>query len=154
MPDEIERALKYAILLLKYRLRSAAEIVVRLKRKEYSADVIDEAVKRLQAYGYIDDKNFARVFINSCRDRGWGSRRTILALKKLGVDRDCYAGIMPSAQDEAQSLQALIEKKSKFYRGKKNAKAKLLRFLINRGFGYDAAMEAIGPTSKDDGTDA
>jgi len=143
MPDEIERALKYAVLLLKYRLRSAAEIATRLKRKEYSAAAIDETSNRLKAYGYIDDQNFARIFINSCRDRGWGSRRIILALKKLGVGRDCYAKALPSAQDEAEGLQALIEKKAKFYRGKKNAKAKLLRFLINRGFDYDEIVSRL-----------
>jgi len=139
----IEKALKYAVLLLKYRLRSAAEIAARLQRKEYSADVIDEALKRLKAYGYIDDQNFARIFINSCRDRGWGSRRIVLALKKLGVSRDYYTKAMPSTQDESESLQALIEKKAKFYRGKKNARAKLLRFLVNRGFDYDEIISRL-----------
>lgn len=143
MFDGVDRALKYAVLLLKYRLRSTAEIVARLKRKEYSAPTIDEVLNRLKAYGYIDDKNFARIFIESCLNKGWGRRRIVLSFKKLGVNSDCYAQFMPSAQVETDNLQALLEKKAKFYRGKKNAQAKLLRFLVNRGFDYEEAASRV-----------
>jgi len=139
----IDKALKYAVLLLKYRLRSEAEIAARLRRKEYSAPVIEEVLNRLKSYGYIDDQNFSRLFIESCLSKGWGSRRIALSLKKLGVGADCYAKFMPSAEAQADSLQALIEKKAKFYRGKKNAQAKLLRFLVNRGFDYEEAASRV-----------
>ena len=144
---DLDQALKYALRLLKYRLRTEAEIALRLRHKNYSPAVIFAAQDKLKEYGYLDDENFARIFINSRLERGWGSRRIILSLKKLGVGADCYQKFLPSAPAESKSLRALAERKLKFYQGKKNMYQKLSRFLANRGFNSGAiaaCFEAMG----------
>ena len=83
MADLTDKALKYASLLLKYRLRSEKEIVDRLKRKAYPVATVSTVVDRLKAYGYLDDRIFARVFTEAHAARG-----VALSLKKNYIDAE------------------------------------------------------------------
>ena len=144
---EAGQAVKYACLLLKYRPRSCQEIIDRLKRKEYSKAVITAAIERLIGYGYIDDEAFAKVFVQSRVNQGWGRRRIAFALKKLGVDEGIVNGALPDKELSRTVLQTLIARKAKVYKNKKNPRQSLLRFLTARGFDYD---EIVGELERAD----
>ena len=63
--EEIKRAKDYSFKLLSYRPRSIKEIEDRLKKKDYSAKVILEVIKSLKRLKFLNDKEFARMWVKS-----------------------------------------------------------------------------------------
>jgi regulatory protein len=76
-----DQALKFAIKLLSIRKRSIFEIRKRLKQKEFENDTIDEVIRELLEYKYLNDKEFAEAYIN---DRiNFNPRGSFLVKKEL-----------------------------------------------------------------------
>ena len=140
--QDYNKALNYAFLLLKYRPRSKNEVSARLEKKGFTGAVIAQVIDKLQEYDYVNDKDFVRFFLASSQNKGWGSLRIERALSSLGVDKELVtAGC--AAIDYRDKIRSLIDKKCKFYQGKKNAYAKLMRFLLARGFRYGDVIEEM-----------
>lgn len=79
--DNKNQAIKFAIKLLSIRKRSVFEMRNRLKRKEFGNDVIDEVIKELFEYKYLNDEKFAEAYIN---DRiNFNPRGSFLIKKEL-----------------------------------------------------------------------
>jgi regulatory protein len=133
--EDYKKALNYSFLLLKYRPRSRAELIARLKRKKISSGSIKKVIGFLEEYNYINDEDFARGFVSSCRNKGWGPKRIFINLKKLGVDEQLIDKNLKKKKDYSEEIKELIEKRMNRYKGK-NKYQKILRFLLNRGFYY------------------
>jgi len=59
------RAAKYAaVKYLSLKQRSSGEVYGKLKREGYDGDVIEKAIEELQDMGYINDRVYARKFVN------------------------------------------------------------------------------------------
>jgi len=140
---DIGQAVKCACLLLKYRPRSRYEITQRLKSKEYPRDIITAALIRLESYGYIDDAAFARLFVQSRVNQGWGRRRIAFALKRLGVDEALIEKALPDKRMSLKALKDLVSRKAAAYKRKKNPRQSLMRFLTARGFDYDQIISVL-----------
>ena len=134
MEFDFKKALNYSFWLLKYRARSQKEIIERLKRKEYPASVAKKVIEYLLEHDFLNDAQFSRMFVDSAKNKSWGIRRIENALKKFGVAKEIYQEFLPNKQETRQKLRELIERKSQYYKGKKNAYQKLVRFLATRGF--------------------
>lgn len=79
--DNKNQALKFAIKLLGVRKRSVFEMKNRLKRKEFENSVVDEVIKELFEYKYLNDAEFAEAYIN---DRiNFNPRGSFLVKKEL-----------------------------------------------------------------------
>ena len=88
------RTFQRAVKLLAARPRSIAELRERLLESRYTnKTVVEEVIKRLREYGYLDDENFAFSFASlKVKQRPTGRRRLErdLSLKKVDqavVDR-------------------------------------------------------------------
>jgi len=58
--DYQQKILDVALNLLSYRMRSKAELMRRLKRKNFNEDGIYAVMEKLETKGYVDDQKFAR----------------------------------------------------------------------------------------------
>ena len=146
MAKDFDKALKYAFLLLKYRARSKKEIIDRLRRKGYPPSPIDKVIVFLEGYNYLNDEEFARMFVSSSVQKGWGERRIEFELKKLGVAPKFFESLLKSKdfkEKKRQNLYQLIERKMHFYEGKKNRPQKIIRFLVGKGFECDEIFKAM-----------
>jgi regulatory protein len=87
--DDPEVVLAAAARLLESRQRTVHEIRNRLTVAGYRPDLVDWAVTRLLALGYLDDVEFARAWVAS-RDRTHprGERALRFELARKGVPRD------------------------------------------------------------------
>ena len=75
------QALKFAMKLLDIRKRSVFEIKKRLQQKEFEEEIINEVIKELFEYGYLNDEEFAEAYIN---DRiNFNPRGSFLVKKEL-----------------------------------------------------------------------
>ena len=84
--DEIERAYERALNFLSYRPRSEAEVRRNLRQKNLEEDVIEAVIERLTRAGLLDDREFARYWVeNRLQFKPRGARALRQELWEKGV---------------------------------------------------------------------
>ncbi len=92
---------------LEARPRSEAEVRRRLLRLGYRDELVDAAVGRLLAVGYLDDEAFARSWVESrdrSKPRGEHALRRELGL--TGVDRSLIDAVLGERREDATAGDA------------------------------------------------
>lgn len=145
--DELQKAIAYSFLLLKYRLRSETEIRSRLKRKKFEPDIVEAAVSFLKNKDFISDREFARAWMESRIKRRCGLRRIREELKLKGISAGLIEETLRSAQDynEEESVAALVKKRIPLLRGVEPNKKRqrLYGYLMRRGFSSDTVLAVL-----------
>lgn len=100
--------------------------------------LFSKTVERLKKYKYIDDENFARMFVQSrLRVKPRGKSVLVGELLSKGVSKDIAQRVCDEeVEDEYDVLKKTFEKK---YRGKKFdiKDSKMVNFLLRKGFSWD-----------------
>ena len=65
----LKRAKLRAMHLLNDMWRTEAQLREKLTRNEYSADIVEAAISYVKSFGYINDYEYARSFIESRKER-------------------------------------------------------------------------------------
>lgn len=159
--DTVDRAIAAGMELLSYRQRSEAELRDRLARKGFVPVAIDAAVERLLGWGYLDDGEFARRWVeNRIEHRPRGSRLIAQELRHKGIDRELIGETLEAADiDElAAALEAGRRKSASYARlDPAVARRRLGGFLARRGFSGGVVRQAtdqlLDPDPDDDGMD-
>ena len=146
--EKTEQARANALNLLTYRPRSVAEIRQHLHKKEFDDAAIDQVIARLQAVELLDDKAFARYWVEQ---RETFKPRSHMALRQelrnKGVDRSVIDTVLEDV-DETAAARRVAAKQS--YRWatlpKKEFQVKLGQFLQRRGFPYMIITEITNET--------
>lgn len=144
--DAISGAFDKAVNLLSYRPRSKAEIRRRLAKKDYSEHAIAVAIERLARMGYLDDRDFARFWIESRnRHKPRGERALRYELRRKGVSDRIISELLDELVDEKEGAYEAAQSRVRRMRGSTEYefKRKVGGFLQRRGFSYDAANRAL-----------
>jgi len=140
-----------AVNMLAARARSATDLRRQLVRKGEPAPLVDAAIARLQAAGFLDDAAYARAFTRSkALGSGASRRRVQQELTRKGVARDvadeAIAEVFDEEEiDEGASLDRLVQKRLRSL-GRLDPAVRdrrLWSFLARRGFDADAIRKAI-----------
>jgi len=143
LKDEYARALDYGYLLLSYRDRSEYELRQRLLEKDFHVDVVRDVLKFFRDRNLLDDRQFAKKWVeNSISSRPMGRIRMKHELKRKMVEDgiiDEVVGELLDDDTEIKLARRLTEKKLETLKSYpvEVRKARLLRFLMNRGFNFD-----------------
>lgn len=116
-------------------------IVDYLKKKGLDKNAIDEAVVKLENYGYIDDKVFAKNYFESLQGSK-GKRVIVQKLKEKGISGEIISLLVENIDDEAEEERALALAK-KFVKNRENNlknKQKCLAHLVYKGYDYSVAQ--------------
>jgi len=129
--------------LLSRRLRSEWEMRDYLKRKEYTQEIIDSVLERLQERGYINDRVFAERWIeNRHLLKPSSKRRLRQELQQKHIATSVIDEVLSADEaDEREVLRQLIERKRHRYPDK----LKFMQYLARQGYRYDdikAELEA------------
>ncbi len=135
-----KRAKLRALHLLNDMGRTEAQLRQKLERDGYTTDVVEEAVSYVKSFGYINDENYARIYIDS-RKNGKSRKEIFANLLQKGIDREvvdrvfeeCYEG------EDARKAIAQILKKKHYDPETADRKEtqKILGYLSRKGFGYE-----------------
>lgn len=111
-----------------------------------SEQVIDEVVAYLSEYGFLDDEAYALLFSRDKRNiNGYGPVKIAYALRRKGIDGKYIARALEeyTTDSEKELIQSIVEKK--YLRGGELNKSweKIVRFLLSRGFHYDAVKDVL-----------
>lgn len=127
------QAMKFAMKLLSVRKRSVFEITKRLRQKKIAENIIDEIVKELFEYKYLNDKEFAEAYIN---DRiNFNPRGNFLIKKELREK-----GVAENIIDE--KMKKLLPAKKELELAKKAAEKKLE--YLNKDLEKNKVYQKIG----------
>lgn len=144
--DEVEVAYQRALKFLSFRIRSLSEIIEKLKKCDYSENVINNVCDRLIEKGYIDDQKFVETWVenrNVFRPRSHRLLRWELRQKKINEE------LIEEVLNETDSEESLASLAAEKYARKLNGLEKeyyfrkLVAFLARRGFSYTIILPVV-----------
>lgn len=146
--DPKRKAKIRALRLLAYRSRSTYEIRSRLKKAGSEAKIIDQVVAELQDAGLLDDREFARHWVEWRTQSKPKARRIVAAeLRKFGVAREVIEEAVASLDDQAELEAALKLAEARLNRlhdeDQAQKRKKLAAYLATRGYGWEIVSAAV-----------
>lgn len=137
------RAFNKAVDLLSRRDYAKGELLLKLRQKGFS-EGSEEAVEKLEGYGYIDDRRFAEKYANELvRLKNFGKRRIVQELMKKGISRDIIDEVMNEIEFDSESLVSLIERKYARSLGDEKGVRRTVNALVRKGYSYSEIREAL-----------
>ncbi len=147
---EIYKIKQSSFVYLSGRNHSKYELKLKLLKKSYNKHLINFVLSDLQRLNYLDDREFAKQYINAKLKKKKGIRLIKLELSKKGVRREIIEEVSAKFLDDPRMKEAakfLSEKKLKVLQRKDQTnlqiKQKLFSFLSNKGFTTELVKEAI-----------
>lgn len=142
----LKRAKRKAMSLLQSMDRTERELRDRLLRQDFPEETVDQAVRYVKSFGYVDDRRYAESFILSRKGRK--SRREIYAeLSGKKIDGEIVDEMMERCYEESDSGEALRHLlRKKHYdpsRASVEEKQKLYAYLARKGFSYGEIKKAL-----------
>ncbi|HIG53635.1 MAG TPA: regulatory protein RecX [Candidatus Latescibacteria bacterium] len=148
MNEQLQKAKDAAYNYLSYRARSVKEVRDKLAQKEFAEETIEQAVNDLQRQKLLNDREFARRFVEARLGRANGSRKLAQELRRKGIETeiiDEVLGEFAATLDSEERAIGLLGKQAWRYRGLERDKAKrrMLGFLARRGYDAQMARSAV-----------
>ncbi len=143
-----------ALRLLGVRARSRAELLSRLREKDFPAEEIDSVMVRLDRAGLLDDEDFAEQWVRS-RHLHSGKGRTALRheLRHKGVEQVVIEQALSQVDDDAERDRAAELLRRKTIRlgsedvvdrgDRDNHTRRLVSMLVRRGYSPSLALDLV-----------
>lgn len=141
--NEKAEALNKAVGYISKYLKTKREIKDYLLRKGYSEEVAWYCIDKLKEYGYVNDQEYSKRFIES-NSKNQGKRLLEYKLMMKGVKKEDIGAAYENAEiDAKENAKAIAEKHLKNKEITSENLAKTYRYLIGKGFSYEEASYAI-----------
>jgi len=145
--DAVVRAFDQAVRYLSYRPRSRQEIQQYLKgKKTISPETQERAITRLETAGYLDDRAFARYWIeNRTQFQPRGPHALRYELRQKGIAPTLIEELLRETVDVDATAYQAASNQGRRLRGltRHEYRQKMGAFLQRRGFGYSTASQII-----------
>ena len=147
LEKNLEDGFNIALNYIAYRPRSEAEVRVRLDKAGFGENEIERIVKKLKKYNYLNDLEFAKLWINDrMKINPRGKKVLKIELLKKGINKDIVDSAIAGIADEAEQemIKKIISKKQKANgTNQLLIDEKIISFLLRRGFRYDTIKKTI-----------
>lgn len=150
------KAMNSAMWHLDQSMKTRKEIADKLALKAVPTDIIEETLDKLEEVGFLNDANYAEVFVRSRTEgRGLGKRRISMELRRKGVDEDLVAEALDEVDDETEKNIArdLVDKRLRSTQGLERSKRvnRLVGFLARRGYNGSMAYQVVKEALDEEG---
>lgn len=149
----IKRAKLRAMHLLSDMGRTESQLRTKLKQGGYPDEAIEEAIRYVKSFGYINDAEYVRSFIDSRKEKK-SKKEIYAALKQKGVDSDIIEQVFEEMdygeEDSRQAIEALMRKRN--YNPDSadlKEKQKLMGYLMRKGFRYEDVNSVLNSADSD-----
>ncbi len=139
MEGNFTKARDYAFSVLSHKMLTEKQLIDRLTEKGYDKAVSSEVVRELCSLGYINDEEYARLFLEHCKAKLWGKKKISYEMKQKGLSDETIALCLESfcEEDIENEIVRVIRQK---YQGSDlcdfKVKSRITRFLASRGFDF------------------
>lgn len=117
-----------------------------LKALDSDAAAAEEVVAALLGESYVDDLRYAGAFAREkARLQGWGPLKISAALSAKGIPGEIIReAIMSIEPEEAYAkMESVLKAKYRSIEGEPDAKLRLIRFALSRGYEYNRIKKVI-----------
>lgn len=149
-----QRAFNYCTWSLGQAPKTEHQLRQKMKEKNCPNDIMDATIEKLKNYGFINDKMFAQVFVNSKINSGMGNRRIKQELSRKGISNEMADELLApetfgeeevdEREQEYQRAKQVAEKKFRSIPESLDTQKKMRRlvnFIVTRGFPIDMAFD-------------
>jgi regulatory protein len=149
--DEARRAWDEALVMLGAAPRTRRQVEQKLGRR-YPPEVVAGVVERLESHNWLDDAEYARMYVRSHGE--YGERRLLADLARKGVARataaDVVRGLLASADATGQAREAAAARLGRMAGvDRETAQRRLSGFLARRGYDFGTISRALEPLLAD-----
>ena len=146
--ESFEQAKDYAFLLLKFRLRSERELETRLKKKKFSEEATRQVIAFLREKKFLDDKLFAKSWVQFRVRRSLGARRIKEELALKGIDKEIIKSELEELKKnypEDKIVSKLAQERLSKLHGiePRSAQRRVYAYLIRRGFSPEIVIDVV-----------
>ncbi len=137
-----------ALKIIERSYKTKKEMEKRLLEKGYNLEEINETLKFLERYNFINDESYTKAFIKN-KTKTQGKQKIKYALKNKGVSEEIIEEELSNLdmKKEKEKANILALKKYNILIKRENhkykIKEKIIRFLISRGYNYEVAKDAV-----------
>lgn len=147
------RAKQIALNYISYRPRSAREVTDHLVKKGFTRELAQKVTRHLQSLKYIDDAEFARVFVRDRlkrRPSGYSMLRHALISK--GISPPIAEKVLKEYVSDDKQLEAAMQLAEKRLRVKSEEAGRadrmkeqnrIFNYLLRRGFSTEIARKTV-----------
>jgi len=141
--SQFDKAYNLVLALIARRSRSEWELRDYFRRKDIDEYAGEQILGRLKGFGYINDEQFARSWVESRRLlKPMSKRRLRLELKQKHVADEIIGRVLEDDEtSDRETLRLLVGKKRKQSRYQDDMK--LMQYLVRQGYGYDDVKAAM-----------
>lgn len=148
-PDSYEHGYSYAIFLLGLSMRTEGEIVFKMKVRGYTPEVIAQVRKQLLADKYINDNEYAEVYLRNFKDYqtyGLYMIKKKMMLRRLPMELiETKLAELLTEEDELLIAKRYAEKKMGDLKEIKKLpyeeRQKFMQKMLARGFRVNVVMK-------------
>ena len=141
-----KRAKLRALHLLNSMGRTEVQLRNKLKDSDYTDDIVEEAIKYVKSFGYVNDKEYARSFILNRKDKKSRKELYMLLIQK-GVMTEILDEVFEEVYDEDSSKDAIFAILRKKNYNPETADRiqtqKILGYLTRKGFSYEDIRQVL-----------
>jgi regulatory protein len=144
--EEEHKVREKALRFLSFRNRSVKELKTFLLGKGYDPDVVTRTLTRLEEVGLLDDRAFAKAWVEGrAKFKGMGERLLEQELRLKGVKKEIISEAVKGLGDEGERALSLSQAKVERMKclDKETVKRRLVGFLQRRGFPGEIVYEVI-----------
>lgn len=129
---------------LSFRDRTEKEVREKLKNKGIDEETAEEAILWLKEEGLLDDRNFARRWVEERKGR-FGADRLLRELLQKGVKREIAEEAIRDLthEEEFETALKLAEKRLRLLPPGPKRRAKISSFLQRRGFSWEIIEDIL-----------
>jgi regulatory protein len=143
--DTVLQVVDSAAHFMSYRPRSIQEVRQNLAEKEYPSEVIEAAINRLTAMGYLDDTAFARFWVqNRGAFKPLSHRALRQELRQKGVSDSIISEVLSDTEEGEMAYQAALTRVRRLSGlSQREFRTKMSAFLQRRGFSYNTTQDVV-----------
>lgn len=140
----LSKALEASLRLLKFRPRSEYELRSRLSRK-FPKELVEKALAALRERGLIDDRLFARYWVENRREfKPSGFKKLLYELRSKGVSLETIKEVLESLDFEEEAYRAALRKAQRWRTlDELSFKKKMADFLSRQGFSFEIIEKVV-----------
>lgn len=158
--EMVIRAEREALRLAARQAYSSGEMEALLRRKGYGEEAIREALRKLESLGYLDDRLYARLWVEGrMHARPMGRWRLKQELLQKGIDPDLVSKTLQEVLGDSDETEVALHlarswwerhpPASRSSRDRRQHLARLAGFLQRRGFNQSTIVEVLREVASD-----
>lgn len=146
MESGYTKARDKAFEILSHKPLSKKELEDKLSEKGYDKAIVFEVTEELSSLGYINDRDYAALFMEHCMSKMWGKKKIRYEMKQKGLcDEIINEALCELEEDdmEDEMTELIISRYGRDDLTDMKTKMRITRYFASRGFDFSVIDKAI-----------